>query len=102
MTHGFALRWRLDTVRTASGLHVLIHLASDGERMETHDTDGLTCWCAPVVRRCCPECEDARAAGDDAPDCWRCDGLGTVPCEAPALDDGPHPLMVAHNARPRP
>jgi hypothetical protein len=55
-----------------------------------HDETSPDCWCRPSVLQICPECND------DLPECWRCDGNGTIPCDNPAHYDGPHGLIYVH------
>lgn len=60
--------------------------------MRRHDTSGTDCWCGPDVREVCPECAEAETSAG----CWRCWGVGAIPCEDPARYDGPYALMVVH------
>lgn len=58
-----------------------------------HILEGWHCWCEPSIQRVCPECGEAT---EPDPDCWRCEGAGSVQCdeeEARAYDGS---LVIVH------
>ena len=76
------------------------------ELLEAHSSDegDYSCWCGAQVFEVCPECE---GQPEDSPTCWRCGGgvefdggfvQRVLPCPDPLAYEGPHGLLIVHNA----
>lgn len=66
--------------------------------VRAHEREGFTCWCDPIVKGPCRECDPDQPT----PGCWRCGGSGLVRLANPHEDEGPfliiHRFPVPENA----
>ena len=52
-----------------------------------HVTHGLDCWCNPLWKLPCDECENG---------CWKCD-RGLIPLTREEAEAAEDPLVIVHN-----